>query len=133
MIHRLLDSDRDMIAFACPHCGAPLRVDESMAGRTGPCPACSQIVRAPTAGRSSGVRAPGQQTVHPPAAAEDTAPALPDSLDLAPPPDYPFLASPQGADEMGRLGPYRVLKVLGTGAMGVVFQAEAPTSGAWWP
>lgn len=27
---------------------------------------------------------------------------------------------------MGRLGPYRVLKVLGTGAMGVVFQAEDP-------
>jgi serine/threonine protein kinase len=27
---------------------------------------------------------------------------------------------------MGRLGPYRVLKVLGAGAMGVVFQAEDP-------
>ena len=97
-----------------------------MAGRAGPCPACSQTVRAPVAGTASGVRGAGQQTVHPPAGAEDTAPALPDSLDLAPPPDYPFLASPQGADEMGRLGPYRVLKVLGTGAMGVVFQAEDP-------
>ncbi len=126
MIHRPLDADRDMIAFACPHCGASLRVDESMAGRAGPCPACSQTVRAPAAGTASGVRGAGQQTVHPPAGAEDTAPALPDSLDLAPPPDYPFLASPQGADEMGRLGPYRVLKVLGAGAMGVVFQAEDP-------
>src|SRR5439155_2301481 len=29
-------------------------------------------------------------------------------------------------DELGRLGPYRVLKVLGAGAMGVVFQAEDP-------
>jgi serine/threonine protein kinase len=49
-----------------------------------------------------------------------------DSPRLAPPPDYPFLASPQDAEELGRLGPYRVLKVLGAGAMGVVFQAEDP-------
>src|SRR5262249_46967594 len=56
----------------------------------------------------------------------DTAPALPDSPRLAPSSDYPFLAPPQAPDELGRLGPYRVLKVLGTGAMGVVFQAEDP-------
>jgi WD40 repeat protein/predicted Ser/Thr protein kinase len=37
---------------------------------------------------------------------------------------YDFLAPPQGAGEIGRLGSYRVLKVLGTGGMGVVFQAE---------
>src|SRR5260370_143495 len=121
-----------MIAFACPYCGAPLRVDESMAGRTGPCPACSRVVRAPASGGSLpsdssavAVRTSGQPTLHPCAAAEDTAPATLDSLQLAPPPDYPFLASPQGSDELGRLGPYRVLRVLGAGAMGVVFQAEA--------
>jgi len=37
---------------------------------------------------------------------------------------YDFLAPSQQADELGRLGPYRVLKVLGAGGMGVVFQAE---------
>jgi WD40 repeat protein len=35
-----------------------------------------------------------------------------------------FLAPPQATDEIGRLGPYRILKVLGAGGMGIVFQAE---------
>jgi serine/threonine protein kinase len=34
------------------------------------------------------------------------------------------LAPPQGADEIGRLGNYRVLKVLGVGGMGMVYHAE---------
>jgi serine/threonine protein kinase/Leucine-rich repeat (LRR) protein len=38
--------------------------------------------------------------------------------------DLSFLAPPQAPDEIGRLGPYRVLKVLGSGGMGIVFQAE---------
>jgi serine/threonine protein kinase len=35
-----------------------------------------------------------------------------------------LLLLPQGPDELGRLGNYRVLGVLGQGGMGVVFQAE---------
>ena len=35
-----------------------------------------------------------------------------------------LLAPPRQPDEMGRLGDYRVLKVLGSGGMGVVFLAE---------
>ncbi len=37
---------------------------------------------------------------------------------------YEFLAPPEAPGEIGRLGPYRVLKLLGAGGMGVVFQAE---------
>jgi predicted Ser/Thr protein kinase len=37
---------------------------------------------------------------------------------------FDFLAPPQGPGEIGRLGAYRIVKVLGTGGMGVVFLAE---------
>jgi serine/threonine protein kinase len=35
-----------------------------------------------------------------------------------------FLVPPHASDEIGRLGPYRVLDILGVGGMGIVFQAE---------
>ena len=37
---------------------------------------------------------------------------------------WPFLAPPQREDEIGRLGAFRILGLLGQGGMGVVFEAE---------
>src|SRR5262245_7441111 len=100
-----------MIAFSCPHCGAQLQVKDGMAGTTAPCPRCSQVVQAPPADApSASDSARGQSTLRPPLAAEDTAPSIPQ---LAPHPDYPFLGPADAPDELGRLGHYRVLKVLG--------------------
>jgi serine/threonine protein kinase len=44
--------------------------------------------------------------------------------DFSGPAVYPFLLPPASPDEMGRLGNYRVLRLLGKGGMGYVFHAE---------
>jgi hypothetical protein len=55
----------------------------------------------------------------PPGASPGTGPTgngAPDECD--------FLAPPQEPDELGRLGPYRILELLGVGGMGFIFEAE---------
>jgi serine/threonine protein kinase len=65
----------------------------------------------------------GDEKTQPPSAADALSrqPAPPSTLD---PEIARLLAPPEQPDEIGRLGPYRVRRMLGVGGMGVVFEAE---------
>jgi serine/threonine protein kinase len=131
-----------MIAFRCPGCGAQLKVKDELAGKKGKCPSCSHSTKVPQASESTGSksgtsaddsakRAPVQPDETLPSTpqgsnATDESGPSPQSSKKAAASDYAFLAPPQGTGEIGRLGPYRVIKVLGMGGMGIVFQAEDP-------
>jgi urea transport system substrate-binding protein len=52
---------------------------------------------------------------------QDTLAATPE---LLAPSEFSFLDAPQGPDELGRLSTFRILRVLGQGGMGIVFEGE---------
>jgi serine/threonine protein kinase len=121
-----------MIAFNCPACNHRLTVNDEHAGKRGTCPHCKKGLLVPAATPApvpARPPAPAPAAANPlplgeglTAALSDDTPSAADSGD----PNLDFLAPPQKADEMGRLGPYRVLKILGAGGMGIVLQAEDP-------
>ena len=138
-----------MIAFLCSGCGKSLKVKDEFAGRKGKCPHCQEPMTVPSSSDTArdGVSSADAKTILPDSMELDRdsktiLPAVPrgntslkkSNSGTAATPSVAnhkaelcdFLAPAQEKDEIGRLGSYRVLKILGAGGMGVVFQAEDP-------
>ncbi len=124
-----------MIPFPCA-CGKSLAVQDALAGKNVRCPACGRTVLAPQPALAPTPPPHASHEAVPPAAvptisspearsrsssADETVGANAGRSNLT-----SFLAPAQEADELGRLGVFRVLKVLGQGGMGAVFLAEDP-------
>ena len=112
-------------------------MSDDFAGKRGKCPKCRKSLAVPSSGDAGADRTFGGSTAQ--SVQADSASLLPLSMSsfagtaTSESPEnessgerLEFLAPPQAADELGRLGHYRVLRILGKGGMGMVFCAEDP-------
>jgi serine/threonine protein kinase len=123
-----------MISFQCPACSTRLRVRPELSGKRARCPHCRRTIPVPTTSLADDPASqPGiaSDAVHKAATVTPSDVRQPgtdtQSSVVASSRDNRltgFLGRPQQPGELGRLGAYRVLRVLGHGGMGVVFEAE---------
>jgi eukaryotic-like serine/threonine-protein kinase len=109
------------IALVCP-CGKTVSVQAELAGKKVRCRECERVLVVDAYTTSAPAPQAESIAMETESATVDEIDKTDDSLEELP----SMLAPPQAADEIGRLGPYRVLQVLGMGGMGVVFKAEDP-------
>ena len=140
-----------MLTPTCSSCHKELAVEPELAGKQIKCPGCGKVTLVPGSALASASHAermtlPPEPLPEPPTCAAPTlegeqptispvvmsgatggggSPAA--NVDISSLTD--FLAPSQAEDELGRLGKYRILKILGHGGMGVVFLGEDSTLG----
>ncbi len=135
--------------IVCTSCQGRMRVPEGLAGKKGKCPKCGAILtiapaeahatptpspvgaalpeQPPTEAQVPAAAPSEQATIAAPSATPGTDTPMPGLADAAPTGSaYAFLAPPQAAGELGRLGPYRVLQRARPGRHGHRLRRRGP-------
>lgn len=106
-----------MIAVKCQYCGHEIEVSEAEQERGFPCSNCGHMLTKSQTPAASSHPTPSASSSNDPTLA---GPALSPSMMTT---GFAFLSPPTGPGELGWMAHYQVMRLLGQGGMGVVFEA----------